>query len=133
VLDSVLQTFKDTPVQDKIVAFKDAILKNYKLYDDWFECQSSIMDDIGLNCFPEGEISYCQKHRNDYFRKLNKYISSDENEEKAISLLKKYQQDVKGPAWKEVFSQNYQLTSNFLNPSLSRNCLRILIQLEMQN
>jgi hypothetical protein len=52
------------------------------------------MDDRGLNCFPEGEISYCQKHRNDYFRKLNKYISSDENEEKAISLLKKYQQDV---------------------------------------
>jgi hypothetical protein len=31
VLDSVLQTFKDTPVEDKIVAFKDAILKNYKL------------------------------------------------------------------------------------------------------
>jgi hypothetical protein len=42
VLDSVLQTFKDTPVEDKIVAFKDAILKNYKLYDDWFQCQSSI-------------------------------------------------------------------------------------------
>jgi hypothetical protein len=61
VLDSVLQTFKDTPVEDKIVAFKDAILKNYKLYDDWFHCQSSIMDDIGLNCFPEGEISYCPK------------------------------------------------------------------------
>jgi hypothetical protein len=32
VLDSVLQTFKDTPVENKIVAFKDAILKNYKLY-----------------------------------------------------------------------------------------------------
>jgi hypothetical protein len=42
VLDSVLQTFKDIPVEDKIVAFKDAILKNYKLYDDWFQCQSSI-------------------------------------------------------------------------------------------
>jgi hypothetical protein len=27
VLDSILQTFKNTPVEDKIVAFKDAILK----------------------------------------------------------------------------------------------------------
>jgi hypothetical protein len=34
VLDSVLPTFKDIPVEDKIVAFNDAILKNYKLYDD---------------------------------------------------------------------------------------------------
>ena len=102
------------------------------------------MDDIGLNCFPERRISYCQKHRNGYFRKFNKYISSDENEEKEISLLKKYQQDVKGPAFqvltavmfnleKKFFPQNYQLTSNFLNPNLSRNCLRILIQLEMQS
>lgn len=113
VLDSVLQTFKDTPVEDKIVAFKDAILKNYKLYDDWFQCQSSIMDDIGLNCFPEGEISYCQEHRNDYFRKFNKYISSDENEEKAISLLKKYQQDVKGPAFQVLTAVMFNLERSF--------------------
>ena len=113
VLDSVLQTFKDTPVEDKIVAFKDAILKNYKLYDDWFQCQSSIMDDIGFNCFPEGEISYCQKHRNDYFRKFNKYISSDENEEKAISLLKKYQQDVKGPAFQVLTAVMFNLERSF--------------------
>lgn len=113
VLDSVLQTFKDTPVEDKIVAFKDAILKNYKLYDDWFQCQSSIMDDIGLNCFPEGEISYCQKHRNDYFRKFNKYISSDENEEKAVSLLKKYQQDVKGPAFQVLTAVMFNLERSF--------------------
>ena len=113
VLDSVLQTFKDTPVEDKIVAFKDAILKNYKLYNDWFQCQSSIMDDIGLNCFPEGEISYCQKHRNDYFRKFNKYISSDENEEKAISLLKKYQQDVKGPAFQVLTAVMFNLERSF--------------------
>ena len=113
VLDSVLQTFKDTPVEDKIVAFKDAILKNYKLYDDWFQCQSSIMDDIGLNCFPEGEISYCQKHRNDYFRKFNKYISSDENEEKAVSLLKKYQQYVKGPAFQVLTAVIFNLERSF--------------------
>jgi len=113
VLDSVLQTFKDTPVEDKIVAFKDAILKNYKLYDDWFQCQSSIMDDIGLNCFPEGEISYSRKHRNDYFMKFNKYISSDEYEEKAISLLKKYQQDVKGPAFQVLTAVMFHLERSF--------------------
>jgi hypothetical protein len=71
------------------------------------------MDDIGLNCFPEGEISYCQKHRNDYFRKFNKYISSDENEEKTISLLKKYQQDVKGPAFQVLTAVMFNLERSF--------------------
>jgi hypothetical protein len=71
------------------------------------------MDAIGLNCFPEGEISYCQKHRNDYFRKFNKYISSDENEEKAISLLKKYQPDVKGPAFQVLTAVMFNLERSF--------------------
>jgi hypothetical protein len=77
------------------------------------------MDDIGLNCFPEGEISYCQKHRNDYFRKFNKYISSDENEEKAISLLKKYQQDVKGPAFQVLTAVMFDLERSFFTLTIT--------------
>jgi hypothetical protein len=45
--------------------------------------------------------------------KAHKYISSDENEEKAISLLKKYQQDVKGPAFQVLTAVMFNLERSF--------------------
>ncbi|CAG2187273.1 PIF1 [Mytilus edulis] len=52
-LDTVLKAFTDTPVEANILVFSDAISKNYQHFHDWFQAQCSIMEDIGLNCFPK--------------------------------------------------------------------------------
>ena len=69
-LENVLQDFTDTPVEKQCVDFKTAIMNNYKPFDEWFQKQSSVMEDIGLNCFPEEVVSFSQKHRNDFFLNL---------------------------------------------------------------
>lgn len=51
---------------------------DFKLFSDWFYEHSSIIEDIGLNCFKEGEAKFTQKHRNAFFIKFNQYINSDE-------------------------------------------------------
>jgi len=61
---------------------------DFKLFSDWFDEQSSIIEDIGLNCFPEGEVKFTHKHRNDFFIKFNQYINSDEFEKRQFSFWK---------------------------------------------
>ncbi|CAG2224499.1 unnamed protein product [Mytilus edulis] len=89
--DNVLLEFLDTPAEEQILYFKELILKNFNLFNDWFDQQASIIDDIGLNCFPEDKDKYTQKHRNDFFIKFNKHINSEEYECSTSVLLKKYE------------------------------------------
>lgn len=34
-----------------------------KLFSDWFDEHSSIIEDIGLKCFPEREAKFTQKQK----------------------------------------------------------------------
>lgn len=66
-LENVSLEFMDTPFEKQITDFKQSIISNYKCFDDWFAKQSSLIDDIGLLCFPEEEKNFSQKHRNEFF------------------------------------------------------------------
>ncbi|CAG2226885.1 PIF1 [Mytilus edulis] len=112
-LDTVLKTFTDTPVEANILVFSDAISKNYQHFHDWFQAQCSIMEDIGLNCFPEGEVKFSQKHRNDYFIKFNKHINSKEYEDSVITLLNYYGQKINGPQFQLLTSVMFYLEKDF--------------------
>ncbi|CAG2187271.1 unnamed protein product [Mytilus edulis] len=112
-LDTVLKAFTDTPVEANILVFSDAISKNYQHFHDWFQAQCSIMEDIGLNCFPEGEVKFSQKHRNDYFIKFNKHINSKEYEDSVIALLNYYGQQINGPQFQLLTSVMFYLEKDF--------------------
>ncbi|CAC5396937.1 PIF1 [Mytilus coruscus] len=112
-LDTVLKTFTDTPVEANILVFSDAISKHYQHFYDWFQAQRSIMEDIGLNCFPEGEVKFSQKHRNDYFIKFNKHINSKEYEDSVITLLNYYGQKINGPQFQLLTSIMFYLEKDF--------------------
>ena len=56
--DNVILEFLDTPVEDEILKFKSNVFSDFKLFSDWFDEHSSIIEDIGLNCFPEGEAKF---------------------------------------------------------------------------
>ncbi|CAG2206493.1 PIF1 [Mytilus edulis] len=112
--DNVLLEFLDTPAEEQILYFKELILKNFNLFNDWFDQQASIIDDIGLNCFPEDKDKYTQKHRNDFFIKFNKHINSEEYECSTSVLLKKYElQELKGPAYRLLTSVLFYIERKF--------------------
>jgi hypothetical protein len=69
--DNVILEILDTPVEDEILKFKSNVFfSDFKLFSDWFDEHSSIIEDIGLNCFPEGEAKFTQKHRNAFLLNL---------------------------------------------------------------
>ena len=45
-------------------SFKERILGNFQLYNEWYASQTSTIEDIGLICLPEGEKSYTQPNSN---------------------------------------------------------------------
>ncbi|CAC5424212.1 unnamed protein product [Mytilus coruscus] len=57
-VDIVLNGFIGTPLELDILLFKQLILCKYEHYNDWFELQSSLNENTGLNCFPEGDLKY---------------------------------------------------------------------------
>ena len=59
-LDTVIKEFNDTPTEKDILHFKTLILRNFQHFDTWYEAQFSVIDDIGLNCLPEGEKKITQ-------------------------------------------------------------------------
>ncbi|KAJ8321535.1 hypothetical protein KUTeg_000911 [Tegillarca granosa] len=67
-LKSVLLQFEDTPAEDQINKFQSKIFAQYRFYDDWFHEQFSIMEDISLNTFLEGEDERY------FIRQLSDYI-----------------------------------------------------------
>ena len=71
------------------------------------------MEDIGLNCFPEGEIVFSQKHRNDFFVRFNRYLNSDEYESSAKTLLKYYDQSIESPSFQILTSIMFYLEKDF--------------------
>ena len=64
--DTVILEFTDTNNEKPILLFKQNVLSNYGKFNDWFVQQESIIDDIGLNSFPEEETKFSQKHRNEF-------------------------------------------------------------------
>ena len=78
-------------------SFKEQILGNFQLYNEWYASQSSTIEDIGLICLPEGEKSYSAKQQHEFFVRFNKYLNSDEYRKSAISLLDMYSIKDSGP------------------------------------
>lgn len=111
-LDNVIEEFKDSPVDNEIKRFKDSILNNFKPFNDWYEQQSSVIDDIGLNCFPEG-TKFTQKHRNDFFVKFNLYINAEDFENSVKFVMKQYGEDLQSPAYRVLTSILFYLERNF--------------------
>ena len=89
-LDSVFEEFVGTPIEKTISSFKLDILKNFHILNDWYQSQASVIEDIGLNCLPEGVKTYSPKQQNNFFVKFNKYLNSEEYIQSSIALLTAY-------------------------------------------
>lgn len=96
-LDKIITEIIDTPLENDFLLFQKLILCNYEHFDEWFELQNSLIEDIGLNCFPEGSLKYSAKFQNDFFVKFNMYITSDNYKEITLKLLTKYGLSANGP------------------------------------
>lgn len=55
-LDVTINEFIDTPVEKEILECKKVIINRFQTYETWYESQLSVIEDVALNCFPEGEI-----------------------------------------------------------------------------
>ncbi|XP_033755719.1 ATP-dependent DNA helicase PIF1-like [Pecten maximus] len=69
-LSNVMKEFIDTPMETIMLSFEEDIRHNYQSFDNWFKNQYSVIEDIGLNCYPEDVHKFSQKHRNDFFQNI---------------------------------------------------------------
>ena len=53
VLNDVIKEFMDTPYEEPIIKFKNMICNNHTKYNEWFKCQTTIIQIIGEKSFPE--------------------------------------------------------------------------------
>lgn len=70
-MEGVFKQFIDTPVENELTIFKDAIYKYFDKFDRWFDAQWSDIEHIVLYSFPEGNITFIQGNRNTFFKKVN--------------------------------------------------------------
>ena len=96
ILDLAIQDFIDTPIEEKILQFKNLLLSKIKVFNDWFQSQSAAIQNIGDKSFPK-EAKYSNKNKNAFFVESNTYLNSKEYETSAISLLKRCGLNEKGP------------------------------------
>ena len=112
-LDSVFSEFVGTPLQNEMFSFKERILGNFQLYNEWYASQSSTIEDIGLICLPEGEKSYSAKQQHEFFVRFNKYLNSDEYRNSAITLLDMYSIKDSGPQFQFLTTLLFHLERKF--------------------
>ncbi|XP_061167824.1 uncharacterized protein LOC133176769 [Saccostrea echinata] len=112
-LDSVFSEFVGTPLENEMFSFKQRILENFQIYHDWYQLQSSVIEDIGLICLPEGEKTYSAKQQNDFFVRFNKYLSSDEYKDSVISMLNIYSIKDSGPQFQFLTTLLFYLERKF--------------------
>ena len=89
-LDLVFSEFVGTPLENEMFSLKQRILGNFQIYNERYASQSSIIEDIGLFCLPDGEKSYSAKKQHKFVVRFNKYLNYDEYRNSAISLLDMY-------------------------------------------
>ena len=53
ILDLAIQDFIDTPVEEKVLQFKNLLLSKIKVFNDWFQSQSAAIQNIGDKSFPK--------------------------------------------------------------------------------
>lgn len=66
-LEYVFSEFVGTPVENDMYLFKQRIIENFQIYSEWYQSQSSIIEDIGLICLPEGEKTYPAKQQQQHY------------------------------------------------------------------
>ena len=70
-VESVIKEFIGTPVENDILSFKDAIMRNIHPFEEWYASQLSFIEDIGLNTLPEGQKTYSAKQQHVFFCKIS--------------------------------------------------------------
>lgn len=65
-IEYVFSEFVGTPVKNDMYLFKQRIIEHFQIYSEWYQSQSSIIEDIGLICLLEGEKTYPAKQQH-YF------------------------------------------------------------------
>jgi len=77
-----------------------------------YQSQASVIDDIGLNCLPEGEKTYSPKQQNDFFVNFNKYLNSEEYIQSSIALLTAYGLENSDPQYQFLTTILFYLEKN---------------------
>jgi len=70
-VESVIKEFIGKPVENDILSFKDAIMRNIHPFEEWYASQLSFIEDIGLNTLPEGQKTYSAKQQHVFFCKIS--------------------------------------------------------------
>ena len=112
-LDSVFEEFVGSPIEKTISSFKLDILKNFNIFNDWYQSQASVIEDIGLNCLPEGVKTYSPRQQNDFFVKFNKYLNSVEYIQSSIALLTAYGLENSDPQYQFLTTILFYLEKKF--------------------
>lgn len=89
-IEYVFSEFVGTPVKNDMYLFKQRIIEHFQIYSEWYQSQSSIIEDIGLICLLEGEKTYPAKQQHYFFVKFHEYLNFDEYKQCAISMLDRY-------------------------------------------
>lgn len=66
-IEYVFSEFVGTPVKNDMYLFKQRIIEHFQIYSEWYQSQSSIIEDIGLICLLEGEKTYPAKQQHYFF------------------------------------------------------------------
>lgn len=89
------------------------IIEHFQIYSEWYQSQSSSIEDIGLICLLEGEKTYPAKKQHYFFVKFNEYFN--EYKQCAISMLDRYSvQEYNSPHFQFLTSPLFYMERKFI-------------------
>ncbi|VDI26920.1 Hypothetical predicted protein [Mytilus galloprovincialis] len=92
-IDSVFNEYVGSHLENDMKSFKMTILEKFSIFDEWYQSQISIIEDIGLISLPEGEKNYTAKQQHDFFMKFHKHLNSEEYVNSVKSTISMYSKD----------------------------------------